>query len=225
MSGAEMDTRHKGTYWGQYATVYDDGVDYVIGRALRLAVAAKLSHERHLGEVLECGCGTGFYTKAMASHADRVTATDISEEMLDMAGHQLASCPNVYLQKADAEGTSFPPRAFDTVLLANILNTVEHPVQVVKECFRVLRYGGLLIAIAYTDDGMDRAEKSALSLRYFQKFGMPPPWGLHNFSPDNLRSLISQGGFLVRYVTVLGKEPKALYLRAIKSIPTIPFHH
>ncbi|MDQ5988127.1 MAG: 2-methoxy-6-polyprenyl-1,4-benzoquinol methylase, mitochondrial [Syntrophus sp. SKADARSKE-3] len=220
-----MDSHHKGTYWGQYATVYDDGVDYVVGRELRLAAVTKLSHERRLGEVLECGCGTGFYTKVIALHADRVTATDISEEMLGIAVRQLASYPNVRLQKADAEKMPFHSLAFDTVLLANILNTVEHPEQVVKECFRVLRYGGLLIAIAYTDDGMEGEERNALGLRYFQKFGMPPSWGLNNFSPDNLRSLVSQGGFRVKSVAALGKEPKALFLRAVKSIPIMPLSH
>ena len=179
MSGSQ-----KESYWSTYATVYDDGVDYVVGRALRMAVAEKLSHERNRGEVLECGCGTGFYTRVIAAHAQRVTATDVADEMLGVASHELASCKNVFFQKIEAEKISFPSKTFDTVLQANLVNTVKDPLKVLREGYRVLKSGGLLIVIVYTDYGMDGVEKSDLSLRYFQKFGMPPSWGLRNFSPE-----------------------------------------
>lgn len=223
----DMEASRKSSYWSTYAAVYDEGVDYVVGRALRLAVAARLSHERHPGAVLECGCGTGFYTKAIAGHADHVTATDISEEMLDIAGHELALLGNVSFQKVNAEKTPFASGVFNTALLANILITVKNPLKILHECLRVLKYGGLLVVIAYTDYGMDNAEKMDLSLRYFQKFGMPPPGGLHNFSPEELRALVRQAGFTVKTVTVMGDKPKALYLRAVKDVPLgkTPINH
>jgi len=216
--GAVVDTPHKTSYWSDYACVYDEGVDYVVGRALRRAVAGRLALERHLGNTIECGCGTGFYTKVIAAHAARVTAMDISAEMLQVADQELASFHNVFLQRADAEKMPFAPNTFDSALLANILNTVKDPPTVLGECFRVLKFGGQMIAIAYTDYGMAGTEKTDLGLRYFQKFGMPPSWGLHNFGPEELGNLVRQKGFTVRKLTVLGDKPKALYLRAAKDV-------
>lgn len=218
VAGAQMDESGKKSYWSQYATVYDEGVDYVVGQSLRLALASRLARERQLGEVLECGCGTGFYTRVIAGHAKQVTATDISPEMLEIACHNLASFLNVSYCKVPAEETPFAPRAFDTVLLANILNTVPDPLKVLRECFRVLKYDGLLIVIVYTDYGMEAEEKTGLGLRYFQKFGFPPSWGLQNYSPGELRGLVRQAGFLVKSIQVLGKSPKALYLKAVKCL-------
>jgi ubiquinone/menaquinone biosynthesis C-methylase UbiE len=215
-----MDALHKRPYWGQFATIYDESADYVVGRTLRLAVAGRLSRERHLGKVLECGCGTGFYTKAVVDHADRVTATDISGEMLDVARHELASCRKVLFLRADADEMPFPPGAFDTVLIANVLNTVKNPLKILQECLRLLKYDGLLVVIVYTDHGMNGTEKTGLALRYFQKFGLPPPWGLNNFSPDELRALAAKAGFTVRTIICLGDRPQALYLRSVKAVPT-----
>ncbi|MDD5169336.1 MAG: hypothetical protein PHN75_11005, partial [Syntrophales bacterium] len=62
------------------------------------------------------------------------------------------------------------------------------------------------------------AEKIDLNLRYFQKFGMPPPGGLRNFSPNELKDLVKEAGFIVRLITVLGDNPKALYLRSTKPV-------
>jgi len=213
-----MGELRKKAYWSQFATVYDEGVDYVVGRSLRLAVSSRLARERHLGEVLECGCGTGFYTKVIAGHADRVTATDISPEMLDIARHNLASHGNIAYCKVAAEEIPFSPRTFDTILLANILNTVPDPIKVLHECFYALKYNGQLIVIAYTDYGMANGAKADLGLRYFQKFGLPPAWGLQNFRPDELRNQVEQTGFRIRSIKTLGEGPKALYLRSVKVI-------
>jgi len=213
-----MNVPYPEPYWGQHATVYDEGVDYVVGRSLRLAVAARLSRERRLGQLLECGCGTGFYTKVALRHADRVMATDISGRMLEIARHELASSPKACFLKASAEVMPFPARTFDAILIANVLQTVRDPMSVLHECFRTLKYDGLLIAIVYTDYAMDSWEITDLSLRYFQKFGMPPPWGLRNFTPAELRGLAGQAGFRVKSVAILGDQPKALYLRSVKSV-------
>jgi ubiquinone/menaquinone biosynthesis C-methylase UbiE len=138
--------------------------------------------------------------------------------MLELARDRLASFGHILLRRADATFLPFESLSFDTVLLANLLNTVEFPLAILKESFRVLKYDGLLIAIVYTDYGASGEQKTDLALRYFQKFGLPPPWGLHNFSPTNLRSLLAEARFYVRNVTLMGHCPKALYARAFKKL-------
>ncbi|HEY5742774.1 MAG TPA: class I SAM-dependent methyltransferase [Terrimicrobiaceae bacterium] len=45
----------------------------------------RIGREAALGKVAEFGCGTGFYTLALAARADCVVATDISPSMLALA--------------------------------------------------------------------------------------------------------------------------------------------
>jgi 2-polyprenyl-3-methyl-5-hydroxy-6-metoxy-1,4-benzoquinol methylase len=109
----------KERYWSRYARTYDESAEYVVGKTLRQAIIKKLLEERDLGEVIEFGCGTGYFTKAVAKNAKRVVATDLSEEMLEMAKQQLKEFLNVTIEKADCEERSFPLESFDTVFMAN----------------------------------------------------------------------------------------------------------
>ena len=82
-------------YWSRFAYTYDRDGEYVVGRPVIEAIVERLQRERRLGEVLELGCGTGFFTKAIAGNSDLVIATDLSEEMLEMAKRQLGELGNV----------------------------------------------------------------------------------------------------------------------------------
>ncbi|HOK06647.1 MAG TPA: class I SAM-dependent methyltransferase [Syntrophales bacterium] len=205
-------------YWGRFASSYDEGADYVVGGDLRRDVARILAGERDLGGLLEWGCGTGYFTAQVLSAARCVTATDISEEMLAMARRRLAGQWNVTFRRADCEKSPFPPTAFDTVLMANVMNTVSDPRRVLRESHRCLRYNGLIIVIVYTDWGMGIFERLQVALRYLRRFGLPPPWGLRNYSPDELGEMVSKAGFSDVSLTVVGDGPRAVYLKAKKLV-------
>jgi SAM-dependent methyltransferase len=51
--------------------------------------------------VLEIACGTGFWTQVISQTANSITATDINEEVLQIARTKTYGC-NVRFQKADA---------------------------------------------------------------------------------------------------------------------------
>lgn len=206
----------KERYWSKYATMYDDYAEYVMGKSLRLLLIKKLSGEGDLREVVEFGCGTGYYTKAIARNALRVLATDLSDEMLDMARANLKEFPNVTIEKADCEGAAYPPERFDTVIMANILHIIEDPRKSLRESFRILKKRGLLIVISYTDYGMKWYDKMQLGLRYFLTFGMPPPWGLRSFSPEALQSIVEDIGFHIEELQLIGEQPRAIYLKGRK---------
>jgi ABC-2 type transport system ATP-binding protein len=207
----------KERYWGRYAAVYDDYAELVMGKGLRLLLGNKLSRERDLGELVEFGCGTGYFTKAIAQNARRVLATDLSDEMLGAAKANLEEYANVAIEKADCEGALYPPESFDAVLMANVLHVIENPEKALRECFRILKQGGLLIAISYTDYGMNWYDKVQLGLRYFLTFGMPPQWGLRNFSPEALRSAVEGIGFEIEELELIGEQPGAIYLKGRKK--------
>ena len=206
----------KERYWSRLAQGYDEGVDHIVGEAIQQEIAERLSEERDLGEVLEFGCGTGYFTKVIAHNADCVVATDLSDEMLEVAAAELKGFPNVTVQKADCENASLPSGGFDTVFMANVIHFIESPLDALLESYRILKDGGLLLLVDYTGYGMKRSEKLRLGLRFIRVCGLPPRHGRPNLSPDELRLLVEGAGFLVERVRLIGEATKALYLKGRK---------
>ncbi len=203
----------KEKYWSRYAGTYDNDVEYVVGKELREAISERLLRESELGDVIEFGCGTGYFTMAIAQRAKRVVATDLSDSMLEIARRQLNSLSNVTLQKDDCERSHFHTGSFDAVFMANVIHTVDEPDKVLSEGHRVLRPGGLLLITAYTDYGTDWFKKMELGIRYFQKFGMPPSC-YRNYSPEGLAHLVEGQGFRIEEVQLLSDKARAIYLKA-----------
>lgn len=208
------DKREK--YWSKYACSYDEGVDYVVGKALNQAIIEKLSKE-HLGEVIEYGCGSGYFTKVIAKNAKHVIATDLSDEMLEMAKIQLRELNNLTIQKANCENSPFPSGRFDSVFMANLIHVIENPSTAIQESYRVLKSGGLLLAIDYTGYGMSFFEKIKLSTRYLKKLGIPPRHVRNKFSPDEFTSIVKSAGFKVDDIQLIGNKTKAIYLKCRKD--------
>ncbi len=206
----------KERYWDNFSHSYDQGAEYVVGRSLREAIAEKLRREQGLGEVVEFGCGTGYFTKVVAEQATRIIASDLSDQMLEAVRMRLKDVPNVTVQKEDCESPSFPSLSYDTVLMANVLHTVEHPLKALEESYRILKLSGKLLVISYTDYGTSLFEKIELAFRYFQKFGLPPSY-YRNYSPDDLVWLVEAAGFRVEKIELLTNTAKALYLKAGKE--------
>jgi SAM-dependent methyltransferase len=115
------------------------------GRLTRLA-SAVIHHVPAGGSVLDLGCGTGELAGAIAAAGMRATGCDISPKML----HRAAS--------ADPSGTvdwvqldpgwqvlPFCPNTFDAVVASSVLEYVDDPTAVLRECRRVLRVGGIVL--------------------------------------------------------------------------------
>ena len=94
------------------------------------------------GQILEVGVGTGLMLPFYGSAATEVVGIDLSSDMLDQAA-KISS------------GFSFPVQlesgSFDTVVSAFVFCSVNHPLQGLSECRRVLRPGGRLILLEHVD--------------------------------------------------------------------------
>jgi ubiquinone/menaquinone biosynthesis C-methylase UbiE len=90
--------------------------------------------------VLEIGCGTGEYTKRLAKSGARITATDLSPELLSRA----SPMKNIMLRAENAENLSFGDKSFDVVLGNSILHHLNVK-KVFREIARVLRPQGRIM--------------------------------------------------------------------------------
>lgn len=75
-----MTNRDEETYWSRFAWRYDRAQAYVVGDDILKAITDRLGREHNLGEAIELGCGTGYFTRVIAQRADHVMATDLSEQ-------------------------------------------------------------------------------------------------------------------------------------------------
>jgi ubiquinone/menaquinone biosynthesis C-methylase UbiE len=78
-------TNEQREFWSKVAQKYDRIVDLQIGPMTRSMVRERVAKEDRLGNLVEFGCGTGFYTEVLAGKADSVLATDLSPGMLELA--------------------------------------------------------------------------------------------------------------------------------------------
>ena len=203
------------TYWSRFADTYDEKQESVVGKFLLDEINAELRLLSDLGDVVELGCGTGNFSEAMAWNADSLFATDLSEALLEKARQRLGDHHKIKFQIQNCMGTSFRAGQFDTVFMANLLHVIENPPQVIQESHRILKQDGKLIIVTYTSYGMKILDKIKLAVRFLRSWGKPPRH-THNFSPQDLSSLLQNTGFSVTASKLLGKETTALYVIAKK---------
>jgi ubiquinone/menaquinone biosynthesis C-methylase UbiE len=209
---------NKEKYWSKFANTFDEDQAYIVGGAVqRQAIIDRLSGERDLGELIELGCGAGFYTKVLAANASHVMATDLSDEMLAVARTQLKDLQNVTVAKADCEKTAFPDGKFSSVFMANLIHIIENPLKTLQESYRILKNGGLLLIVNHTGYGMKWFEIMKMGIRFLRRWGKPPPYSKSKLSPDELRSLVESAGFKVEEVQLIGDRSKAIYLKGRKG--------
>ncbi|APV45381.1 Methyltransferase domain-containing protein [Dehalogenimonas formicexedens] len=103
---------------------------------------------------VDLGCGTGTFTlplAGMAGDSGKVFAVDDSAEMLGILGSRNPP-GNVVTIKADFIGTGLENGIADFCLTAFILHETRHPEKLLAEAYRLLKPGGILLAVEWRPD-------------------------------------------------------------------------
>ena len=94
---------------------------------------------------LDLGCGTGRFAVPISTYLGfSVTGVDKSEEMIRRAKAKQGA-ENVRWDVQDAMSMTYPDGSFDAIFISHLLHHVDSPLQVVRECHRVLGPGGVLL--------------------------------------------------------------------------------
>jgi ubiquinone/menaquinone biosynthesis C-methylase UbiE len=207
-------------YWNKTATGYDEGIDHIFGNNMRLIILDKLQKEQKLGRTVEFGCGTGFFTPVLAQLSESVSATDISEKMLDLTRKKITGLSNIEVVYQNCEKTSFPPASFDTAFLGLVFQFADGPVTV-AEMYRILEPGGKLILAVPTVEGLSLSDKLRGIMRHYRTFGGFRAPGTILYTLQSLPPVIVQGGFRILDIEQLTDQTHAggfsgLYIRAEK---------
>ena len=105
---------------------------------------------RAAGRVLEIGVGSGHNLSFYGPAVERVTALDLSPELLAKAEPRAAAAPvPVELIEASAQDIPLASASQDTVLLTWTLCSIAEPARALREIRRVLKPGGALLFVEH----------------------------------------------------------------------------
>ena len=190
-------------FWDRVSGIYDlFGILYngKVNREMCKVVENEISTD---DRVLECACGTGLITAAVAGKCAELVATDYSEGMLKQTRKRCGSCPNVEIRTADILNLPFPDESFDAVIAANVIHLLDDPYKALSELDRVCRPGGKLIIPTYVNKdkakGFDRTiDKAGADFK-------------QDFTYDSYRAFFNEAGYTkIRARLIDGRVPCAV---------------
>jgi 2-polyprenyl-3-methyl-5-hydroxy-6-metoxy-1,4-benzoquinol methylase len=111
------------------------------------------------GNILDIGCGCGFYLWTLKQYGWNVHGVDISKKATDFAIEKYG-LSNIY--NGELEQRSYPYLFFDVVTLNHTIEHMPDPVSKVKEIFRITKPGGLVSVTTPNVDSL-RADAKLIS--------------------------------------------------------------
>lgn len=190
------------------AELYDLGVEMLFfGTAdvmRRQVIPPVARHIEQLGSkrpnLLDVGCGTGRTALQLARSMPglSILGVDLSPYYLELARENCARCPEVSFLEANGEALPFRDEYFDcvtsTFLMHELPREARH--QVLKEMYRVLKPGGLLVV---EDSAQLRdAPDMRIFMEHFDREFHEPYF--QDYLSDPLDALFESSGFAVQSV-------------------------
>lgn len=102
-----------------------------------------------VGDLLDLGCGTGFYYPLLKRHADRITGVDVSREMLRDARQTILAngLEHCHVIESSAFDLPLKDQSFDVVHCWDFFHHVSNVGGTLSEITRVLKPNGRLILV------------------------------------------------------------------------------
>ncbi|UBF28453.1 class I SAM-dependent methyltransferase [Kovacikia minuta CCNUW1] len=94
-------------------------------------------------QVMDCGCGSGVFTKLLQDFGFVASGLDLSEGLIDLAGRLY---PGIKFIVGDIEQLPLESESLDAILLSGIIHHLPDPSKCAHEVYRVLKPGGSFVA-------------------------------------------------------------------------------
>ncbi len=175
------------------------------------------------GVILEIAAGTGMATRKLrdtVSSDVHIIATDITNDMLDMAKKKFDDNDNIEFQLANAIDLPFEDSKFDVLVCQFSLMFFPNKIEALKEAKRVLKPGGTFIFNVWDsfkhNDFVRIVNQTVVNCLPFE----PPiffsvPFGFYNI--EVIKELLYEAGFTELEIAVLPKISKSNEARDVAS--------
>jgi ArsR family transcriptional regulator len=145
--------------------------------------------------VADLGAGEGMLGQLLARNAERVVCVDRSPRMVEV-GRELAArneIENLEYLEGDIEAVPLPDQSVDLAFLSQALHHAEHPLQAVREAYRILVPGGRLAILDLAEHRFEKARELYADT-----------W--LGFSENELYRFLREAGFRSVEVTAVARE-------------------
>jgi SAM-dependent methyltransferase len=115
-------------------------------RTAENSAAYLLPHLKPHMKLLDVGAGPGTITADLAGRVGHVTASEVTEEALELTRAGVGAAGNVEFAVADVHALDHPDATFCVVHAHQVLQHVGDPVRALREMRRVTKPGGLVAA-------------------------------------------------------------------------------
>jgi ubiquinone/menaquinone biosynthesis C-methylase UbiE len=137
--------------------------------------------------LLDVGCGPGYFLKKHASNVRSVAGLDLSEVMIKMATRKNRArikAGTAEFVQGEASELPWKDNTFSVVTSTGSFVAFPKPLESLKEMYRVLRPGGRVVfSIEWNaEDGADHSKKIE-------------EWGIKILSEEDIRSMMEEAGF------------------------------
>jgi len=147
------------------------------------------------GRLLDVGSGSGNFLAFMRDAGWEVYGVEPDAEAAKLA----SQCFGVSVVVGSLAKAGFPDGFFDAVTLNHVIEHLDDPVELLRQCHRVLRPGGRCVVVT--------PNVESLGHRMFGQswFHLDPPRHLHLFSLGTLRAAAERSGFHTKVIRTSGR--------------------
>jgi ubiquinone/menaquinone biosynthesis C-methylase UbiE len=150
-------------------------------------------------DILDVGCGPGTISLGLAHHVRSLIGVDFEDDFDDARAYAEAlGIGNVEFRVGDVYRLDLPDDTFDACLAHSMLETLERPVDGLREIRRVLKPGGVVGVASVEYGGLILAGPDEPILRRFHAIReelWQREWGLDPHRGRALRGLLHEAGF------------------------------
>ena len=171
--------------------------------------------------ILDVGCGAGFLTNYLSQRYDCVSGLDASESSLEVAKSKDIS-KKVKYSVGDAYNLPYKTGSMDIVCAMDFLEHVERPEDVVAECSRVLKPGGIFFFHTFNRNFLSWL----IVIKFMEWFVPNTPKHLHVLhlfiKPRELELMMIAANLKQQKVTGIGPRFNWGFIKSIFSRKVLP---
>ncbi|GAA0179582.1 methyltransferase domain-containing protein [Clostridium sediminicola] len=202
-------------FWNKTSKNYDSMVNLKYAEAYNKTIKITKKYLKNTDIVLDYACGTGITTIEISRNVKKISAIDISENMISVARKKTEEegITNVEFNIADIYDEKLKKGSFDVIMAFNILYFIKDIDNVLARINELLKPGGTFISVT---DCLGEKKTFLTSAQYLlSKLGVIPY--IRRFKVSELRETVEEGDFSIIEAFNLYDCPPNYYIAARKK--------